>query len=193
MPDGAITTLLTTYGEVHCIHSSRINGDILVESNSKVTRYDGTGQGLQVIEKDDKGQRLYGLPAYITETYNGDIWVSDYGRKAVVVVDKAGRHRFDYKGRQSEHTGCQSDFYPRGICTNVLGQVLVCDFRNHSVHLLDQDGQFLSLQLTEEQHGIRYPVALGVDNQNNLYLGQDDSNTIKVYKVYKYQQDKNVK
>ncbi|XP_056003783.1 uncharacterized protein LOC125653862 [Ostrea edulis] len=203
--DGTVITLLTPDREARCIHSSRINGDILVGSDGKVMRYDRTGRELQVIEKDDKGQGLYRLPIYITENKNGDIWNSDLDKEAVVVVDKSGHHRFDYTSRQSDYTGRQSEdssymyrfsytdrqshFYPFGICTDVLGHVLVCDIYNNSVHLLDQHGQFLSLLLTGEQHGIR-PTALCVDDQHNLYLGQYDSNTIK---VYKYLQDTDVK
>ncbi|XP_056002847.1 uncharacterized protein LOC125667384 [Ostrea edulis] len=192
--DGTLTTLLTTDWGAYCIHSSRINGDILVGSIGKVTRYDRTGRRLQVIKEGDKGQTLYELPIYITENKNGDIWISDMDKRAVVVVDKSGRHRFDYTGRQSEdssymyhsfYTGLQLHFSPRGICTDVLGHVLVCDVYNDSVHLLDQDGQFLSLLLTGEQHGIDHPAALCVDDQHNLYLGQRDSNTINVYKYLK--------
>lgn len=65
----------------------------------------------------------------------------------------------------------------------------MCDANHHRVHLLDQDGWFLSLLLTEEQHGILYPLALCLDDKHNLYLGQDDSDTIN---VYKYLQDKDL-
>jgi sugar lactone lactonase YvrE len=184
--DGTVTTLLTTHWSADCIHSSRINGDILVGDVRGLTRYDRTGRKLQVIEEDDKGQRLYEWPRYITENKNCDIWTSDWGKRTVVVVDESRRHRFNYKGRQSVHTGRQSGFIPCGICTDVHGQVLLCDWGNDSVHLLDQDGHFLSLLLTPEQHRIRYPWALCVDDQHNLYLGQRDSNTIN---VYRYLQD----
>jgi hypothetical protein len=43
--DGTVTTLLTTDRSPYGIHSSRINGDILVGSGGRVTRYrqDRTG------------------------------------------------------------------------------------------------------------------------------------------------------
>jgi sugar lactone lactonase YvrE len=190
--DGTFTTLITTGRAIFCICASRINGDILVGSDERVTRYDRRGRELQVIEEDDKGQRLYILPRYITENSNGDIWTSDYDKGAVVVVDKSGRHRFDYTGRHSKDTGGLYHFFPQGICSDALGHVLVCDYYNHSVHLLDQDGQLLSLLLTRKQHGIRFPVALCVGDHHNLYLGQDESNRINVYK-YLDLQDTDVK
>ncbi|XP_048770405.2 uncharacterized protein LOC125676611 [Ostrea edulis] len=150
------TTLFTPDRRALCIHSSRINGDILVGSYEKVTKYDRTGRNPRVIKKDDKGQSLYGVPAYITENKTGYIWTSEWRTKAVlVVVDKSGRRRFNYKGRPYDHSGHQPVFYPTGICTDVHGHVLVCGYNNSSIHFPDQDGQFLSLLLTQDQHGMR--------------------------------------
>ncbi|XP_062616093.1 uncharacterized protein LOC134277802 [Saccostrea cucullata] len=59
------------------IHSSNINGDLLVgkvkDKEGKVTRYNKTGKELQDIQRDIKGQELFKLPHYIIENINGDI------------------------------------------------------------------------------------------------------------------------
>ncbi|XP_062615956.1 uncharacterized protein LOC134277642 [Saccostrea cucullata] len=170
--------------EPRSIHSSHINGDLLVGMwkrtnytselqiilGAKVTRYNKTGKELQNIQRDNKGQELYGEPRYITENINGDICTSDFYK--VVVVNKSGQHRFSY-------TGQESGIRPYGICTDVLGHILVCDI--FTVHLLDQDGQFLSLLLSYQQ-GVRRPRNVCVDDENNLYVGQDETNTLTVYK-----------
>ncbi|XP_022344864.2 uncharacterized protein LOC111137618 [Crassostrea virginica] len=80
--DGSITEFKKT-GEWTplSIHSSRINGDILVGmilyrnsrimleiAEVKVTRYSKTGKKIQNIQRDTQGQELYGHPYYITET-----------------------------------------------------------------------------------------------------------------------------
>ncbi|XP_062607254.1 tripartite motif-containing protein 2-like [Saccostrea cucullata] len=162
------------------IHSSDINKDLLVgmetDKEAKVTRYNKTGKELQNIQRDNMGQDLYRTPHYITENINGDICTSDYG-KSVVVVNNSGLYRFSY-------TGQESGFYPYGICTDVLGHILVCDAISKAVHLLDQDGQFLSLLLTQ-QPGVRYPRSVCVDDENNFYVGQDGTNTLTVYKYLK--------
>ncbi|XP_062575258.1 uncharacterized protein LOC134237174 [Saccostrea cucullata] len=164
------------------IHSSHINGDLLVgmmmDWEGKVTRYNKTGKELLIIQRDNKGQELYNYPHYITENINGDICTSDYLR-AVVVVNKSGQHRFSY-------TGQKSGFSPCGICSDVLGHILVCNghFLGNTVHLLDQDGQFLSLLLTH-QRGVEYPLCVCVDEKNNLCVGQQYSNTLIVYKYLK--------
>ncbi|XP_062587761.1 tripartite motif-containing protein 2-like isoform X3 [Saccostrea cucullata] len=159
------------------IHSSHINGDLLVgmvtDEEAKVTRYNKTGKELQSIQRDNKGQELYGEPNYITENINGDICTSDY-YKGVVVVNKSGQHRFSYTGQKSK-------FHPYGICTDVIGHILVCDTDSKFLHLLDQDGQLLSLLLTKQQ-GVYNPGSVCVDDENNFYLGQYHANTLTVYK-----------
>jgi hypothetical protein len=159
------------------IHSSHINGDILVamvkEGKAQVSRYNKTGKALQIMQRDGKGQELYSDPHYITENTNSDVCVSDNKKRAVVVVNQSGQHRFSY-------TGQGSLFYPNGICTDVLGHILVCDSYSETVYLLDLDGQFLSLLLTE-QHGVFGPISVRVDDENNLYVGQH-INTVTVYK-----------
>ncbi|XP_062621401.1 tripartite motif-containing protein 2-like [Saccostrea cucullata] len=179
--DNNITEFIKTGDwEPLSIYSSHINGDLLVgmvtdgERQAKVTRYNKTGKELQNIQWDNKGQGLYNSPCYITENINGDICTSDLLNRAVVVVNKSGQHRFSYTGQGSE-------FDPFGICTDILGHILVCDYVSETVHLLDQDGQFLSLLLTQQQ-GVRRPRSVCVDDENNLYVGQFKTNTLTVYK-----------
>nr|XP_034312074.1 uncharacterized protein LOC117684372 [Crassostrea gigas] len=162
------------------IYSSHINGDILMgkikDEEAKVTRYNKTGEEIQNIQKDNKGQKLYGNPRYITENINGDICTSDIYKQAVVVVNKSGQHRFSYKGQRL-------GFSPCGICSDLLGHIIVsnCQFLYKTIHLLDQDGQFLSLLLTPQQR-ITNPSGLCVDDENNLHVGQYYTNTVTVYK-----------
>ena len=144
------------------------------DEEAKVTRYNKAGKEIQNIQRDNQGQGLYDWPHYITENINGDICTSDYNKQAVVVVNKSRQHRFSY-------TGQGSVFRPMGICTDVLGHILVCDIVSETVHLLDQDGGFLSLILSEQQ-GIKRPRGVCVDDENNLFVGQLATNTVTVYK-----------
>nr|XP_022341349.1 tripartite motif-containing protein 5-like [Crassostrea virginica] len=180
-PDRKITEFINTGDwKPLGVYSSRINGDILVgminDGEAKVTRYSKAGKEIQNIQRDNQGQELYSYPRYITENINGDICTSDWNKRAVVVLNKSGQHRFSY-------TGQRSVFSPYGICTDVLGHILVCDtyFMSNTVHLLDQDGGFLSVILSPQQ-GIKYPRGVCVDDENNLYVGQHYTNTVSVYK-----------
>ncbi|XP_052679278.1 E3 ubiquitin-protein ligase TRIM71-like [Crassostrea angulata] len=172
-PDNTITEFIKTGDwEPHSIYSSHINGDILVGMYRKVTRYNKTGTEIQNIQRDNKGQLLYNLPHYITENINGDVCVSDY-KIAVVVVNKSGQHRFSY-------TGQGFGFDPYGICTDIYGHILVCETNNNTVHLLDRDGQLLSLLLTSLQLGLQCPRSVCVDDENHLWMGQCNTNANRV-------------
>ncbi|XP_022297069.2 uncharacterized protein LOC111106627 isoform X3 [Crassostrea virginica] len=178
-PDKKITDFIKTGNSLPiCIHSSRINGDILVgmykDDEAKVTRYNKSVKEIQNIQRDKQGQELYDYLNYITENINGDICTSDIINAKVVVVNKSGQHRFS-------HTVQGSGFCPLGICTDVLGHILVCHYNSKTVHLLDQDGGFLSIILSSQQ-GIKSPCCVCVDDENNLYVGQDGTNTVTVYK-----------
>ncbi|XP_078312627.1 uncharacterized protein LOC144619143 [Crassostrea virginica] len=177
-PDKKITEFIKTgNGTALGVHSSLINGDILVgmkiDTEAKVTRYSKAGKEIQNIQRDIKGQGLYRYPSYITENINGDICTSDFNKHAVVVVNKSGQHMFSYTGQGSR-------FFPFGICTDVLGHILVCDGDSNTVHLLDQDGGFLFIILS--QQGTTFPRGVCVDDENNLYVGQLFTKIVTMYK-----------
>ena len=176
-PDRKVTEFIKTGDWTPLsVHSSRINGDILVGmykgNEAKITRYRKTGKEIQNIQRDNQGQGLYRYPHYITENINGDICTSDWEKKAVVVVNKSGHHRFSYTGQGSRFT-------PFGICTDVLGHILVC--YSYTVDLLDQDGRFLFIILSSQQR-IYNPCGVCVDAENNLYVGERNTNPVTVFK-----------
>lgn len=123
---------------------AKTNGDLLVAWHNcrrrlwqtKVNRYNKTGQLTQTIRFEYTEQGPNGIPSHITENNNGDIILS--GPCEVVVTERGGRHRFTYKGLLG------SGLEPHGICTDSLSHILVCDGRSRTIHLLDQDGQLLS-------------------------------------------------
>ena len=97
-----------------------------------------------------------------------------------MVVNKSGQHSFSY-------TGQGSVFRPCGICTDILGHIVVCDDVSNTVHLLDQDGRFLSLILSQ-QPDLKYPRGVCVDDENNLYVGQRFCNKVTVCKDLQWHQ-----
>lgn len=150
-----------------CIYSSKLNGNILIGDSNKVSRYSDTKVLVQEIKVDDDGIFLFDSLFEITENKNGDIIASDAKKKALVVVDTNGRHRFNYKGRHDE-----SNFYPGSICTDILGNILVSNmtYKDPGIHLVDQAGQFLTC-LIETSYYVDSSCVLCVDDQHNLYVG----------------------
>ncbi|XP_048745820.2 uncharacterized protein LOC125658581 [Ostrea edulis] len=180
--DRKTTTVITTTGNwrPRSVYSSHRTGDILVGmmfGDGRVVRYNKEGRELWQSQYDAQGQPLYRFPTYITENVNGDICTSDgIPNKAVVVVDRDGNHRFSYRGRQDE-----SKFSPYGICTDVHGRILVVVTAGNvdSVHMIDQNGEFITVLLTRD-HGISREYGLCTDNDNNIWLCGDGE--VKMYK-----------
>jgi hypothetical protein len=165
---------------LRCVYCSPITGYLMVgmlnRDAARVILYSDTLEHILTIQNDNAGHGLYGDPLYITENKNGDIIVSDLARHAVVVTDSGGRHRFSYSGPSSE-----SSIQPRGICTDALSHILVCDLSG-TVQMIDKDGQFLSLLLTMQPE-IYKPYGIAFDNKTHLlWVGSCDDNTVRVYR-----------
>lgn len=176
--DEAIDIVNTQHHErIRCICISQTTGDLLVVINdtlrriNRVTRYDNAGNSKVIVSDDER--RLLKSPSYITENRNGDVVVSDYERKAIVVVDSSGRHRFNIKTHRTH-----SEFTPTGICTDGKGQMLVFDANTLYIYVFDQDGK-LSLLL---DHKPDREWGLCVDDNQNLYSGFKNG----IIEVYKY-------
>ncbi|XP_078329818.1 uncharacterized protein LOC111114751 [Crassostrea virginica] len=118
----------------------------------------------------DKNKPLFICPTYIAENGNGDICVSDVG--AVVVTDAGGMLRFRYQG-----ISANSNFEPYGLCCNSACNIIVADMKNDRIHVIDKDGGFL---YTVQYEGIKMPRALCIDEKDNVYVGEWNTDSIKV-------------
>lgn len=126
---------------------STLSGDLLVimndgKNSSKVVRYFGSTEK-QTIQFNDDGQSLYspGEKKCLIENRNLDICVADLDAHAVVAVNQDGKLRYRYTGQ----TASERSFDPNGIATDSQSRVLIATDKNHYIHVLDQEGQFLSL------------------------------------------------
>lgn len=166
---------------IRCICTSKITGDLLVVIDdterriNRVNRYDNAGNSQVIVSDDDR--TLFESPSYITENTNGNVVVSDYDRKAVVVFDGAGQHKFNIKKHR-----IHSEFTPTGICSDGNGQIIVFDANTLYIYVFDQDGH-LSLLLDKQPNRV---WGLCVDDEQNLYVG-NKTGTIDVYRYWDIQ------
>lgn len=164
-----------------CVYCSKKSADLLVgmtnnESNmGKVTRYNFNGEPTQTIQGNTTGQDLFNQPYFITENNNGDIVVSN-DLSVVVVTDCRGSHRFSYTGPIG------SEFSPRGVCTDSQSNILVCDPYAQSVHIIDNDGYFIS-QIQMSTQDIE-PCSISFDLATDVLLVGSYSNKLCVYSYF---------
>ncbi|XP_011435714.2 B-box type zinc finger protein ncl-1 [Magallana gigas] len=184
--NGQIEEIITLQGWIPsniCVTSS---GDLLLEmcnddeSHCKVVRYSGSVEK-QTIQNNENGKPLYSGDykiKYIAENRNLDICVADLAARAVVVVSQAGKLRFRYTGHPSK----ENPFKTRGITTNSQGQILIADGGSLCIHILDQDGHFLS---HIDNRMFDDPNGICVDTLDNLYVTEYNTGDIKVIKYLK--------
>lgn len=104
---------------------------------------------------------------YVDDNINANICLS---MGAVHVLHANGKHRFTYEGKEAS---LSQPFLSRGICTDVLGHILVADENNRGIHVLDKDGGFLTM-LTVPGEPQTIPISLCIDRNNNLCIGCAD-------------------
>jgi hypothetical protein len=161
------------------LYCSTRNGDILVgmffKHNAKVVRYSDKGEQLNETQKDAGNSNLFRNPCYITENINGDICVSDWNRERLIVINREGRHKFSYAGKDSR-------FYPRGIVTDDLGRILVCDGWSDTIHVLDPVSKRLAI-IQIQLFGVEGPLSICFGTEGNLWVGNRFNNVITVVNV----------
>lgn len=158
------------------------SGDILVSVSNgqqkKILRYHEK-KITQEIHKDEHGELIFeeGKKLHclcFMENNNGDICISDDNAGVMIVVNLAGKVRFRYDGKPVRKN---NQFSPRNIVTDSLNQIIIADYSNSCLHIIDQDGKFLKCV---DNCGLDNVHALSVDDEGRLWAGLFKSGIIKV-------------
>lgn len=176
--DKSEETLCRVEGKPNGICCTR-SSDVIVclqdcfESKGKVVRYDHNGN----LKQEFMHQYLKS-PTAVCENINYDICITEESMRKVIVIDKEMDIRFMYDGNVKSSEFMK--FTPRDICSDSFGQILVADFSNRVIHMIDEDGHFIKYLLTKEDE-LSYPHGLCVDSENRLWVAERFSKKIKVF------------
>ncbi|XP_062616893.1 tripartite motif-containing protein 2-like [Saccostrea cucullata] len=170
-PKGLVVTLSN---DVIVCQYKKTEAAVSTAALSRVVRYDDKGSVIRKMEfNGDK--RIFRNAIFIAENRNFDICVSDEEKHSVVVMDKLGKMQFVYKGNIK--SGKYQSFNPRGISTDSQCNILVSDYLNYTIHVIDQQGKFLSYLLRRE---VKFPLGLSVDKNDKVWVGEYSNGTISV-------------
>ncbi|XP_061195980.1 E3 ubiquitin-protein ligase TRIM71-like [Saccostrea echinata] len=162
-----------------CIAIGVINAEV---TKGKILRYRRRGQLIDEIKSPllfrclvqaYKGDQKI-EQTYVAGNINGDICISN---RFVDVFDKDGELKFSYTG--SRKTG--NTFLSGGICTDILGQILIADKTSHCIHVLNIEGKLLKLMDVPRLERKSYPITLTIDANYCVCVGCSDGR-IKVLK-----------
>ena len=147
------------------------NGNIAVTffSQGRVLIYRINGQIAHELDS-----KLFKHPYKVAENkINGDLYIVDRNGELmteagkVIVLDAFRRVRYKYTGSLFK------EFCPVDVCADRIGQVLVADYINHKVHLLDKDGKFLQYLLPRKQGLLYLPYSIDTNIEGHAWVGED--------------------
>ncbi|XP_062575189.1 uncharacterized protein LOC134237104 [Saccostrea cucullata] len=138
--------------------------DMLTSVSRKVVRYAGSTVTQEIEISDlslvDISFFLFFVP-HIDENKNLDIVLNE--PDSVLVLSNEGHFKFNYSGMKYKN------FTPRGITTDRMCHILIADFPNNIIHIIDQNGQFL---LYIDKCELYKPFCLSIDSNDILYVAE---------------------
>ena len=122
------------------------------------------------------GRTLFTWPYYVTTSVNGEIIVSDCETKTgLLYLNANGEVKYDCL---SIGVVIQD---PRGICTDINGNVYLADKSAHAIHSLTPDGKYRKCVVTSK-NDLHQPIAICVSPFGHVIVTQDNGD-VKVYTV----------
>ncbi|XP_052102394.1 uncharacterized protein LOC127735964 [Mytilus californianus] len=166
-----------------CVHVTS-NHEIyvgIVESDSQNLDADSkrailklTPQGIfkSEFEFDLRGTRLFTVPyrCHVNETNKSIVVIDKYDPSTgrVIAFDETGEVKFRYSGFTASSKF--KPFRPTNVSCTQMGETIICDIDNHSLHIIDKHGFFIQ-NLSTLEVGILHPHSMAIDSYDRLWIG----------------------
>ena len=147
---------------------------IACSSDHSIHVFDQAGHQKRTIGSVGSGDGQFSHPNGIFIKENV-MYVAEYGNHRIQKLTTGGQ--FLQKFGQGQFSG------PTSVIVDHRDRLIVSDWRNHRVVMLDQNGSWL---LTINGNvsgnlGFQYPTGLAFDPQGNIHVAAYSSNTIKIF------------
>ncbi|XP_062598478.1 tripartite motif-containing protein 2-like [Saccostrea cucullata] len=117
---------------------------------------------------------------HVAENKNGDICIVDWNAWSVLIFSKEGKLKSKYSGKAISHS--QKKFEPRYATIDSQGHILVPDYHNNCIHILDMNGKFISAL---ENCDLNNPNGISIDNKDRLWVLEEKGKL----KIIEYMKD----
>ncbi|XP_052769813.1 uncharacterized protein LOC128209690 [Mya arenaria] len=114
-------------------------------------------------------------PWRVAVNVNDDICVSDRNKGQVLIFDHEGTLKTSYSGPDND---TRHALAPHAIVCDKYGQILIVDYTNHTVHVLDPLGRFRGFLIMDTElekraifMGTSSPFAITVDSVGDVWVG----------------------
>ncbi|KAJ8299649.1 hypothetical protein KUTeg_023709 [Tegillarca granosa] len=144
--------------------------------DSKLVQLNKDGKLQKIIQYNLDGTTpLFENPERVCGNRNGDLIITQ-PFKNIIILDNQGKKRSEYNGQVQ----ClPKRFNPQCTVTDKLSHILVSDYDNSTVHLLDKSGNFI--QFIKPQTGtFSHPEGMCIDKRNKLWICSENGSKILV-------------
>ena len=127
---------------------------------------------------DSRNNKVLVDPFYVAVTPNDNIIVTDTASPHLKFFSPTGEYLANY-GRYG--MGDREILQPYGVCCDDYGHIFVADNKNHRVHVILPDGQFLQFLVTKDD-GCWHPMGVAMTEKGEIIFSQ----ALGKIKAYKY-------
>ena len=172
---------------------SALNGNLLIaladeescsrtdKSLRKVQMLSPSGNIIHQYEYGEDGTTpVFTWPTRSTQNYNSDVCAVNMFKKTTGNVRGNVCVFYEDGGLKFVHSGHDGEFYPGGICCDLLCNIIFANNSNDTIHILNSEGSFVKYLFTSETCVTR-PISLAL-YRGVLWVGSD----LGEVRVYRY-------